>query len=136
MSRPTKGVAHVDALEGDAQSKDRLATVLETIAGTRTVESACEALALSPARFHELRRAALEGALAALTPKPAGRPAAPGEPPEIERLRREIATLRCDLEASQIREELALVMPQVLKPRTEAQKKTPPPANRDGRRAT
>lgn len=135
MSRPTKGVEHVDSLDGDAASKERLSTVLETIAGTRTVESACARLAISPARFHDLRKAALEGALAALTPKPAGRPRAPCESPEIAKLKAENSNLKCDLEAARIREEIALVMPHVLQARTDSKKKGAR-ANPDGRHAT
>lgn len=135
MSRPTKGVEHVDSLDGDAASKERLSTVLETIAGIRSVESACARLAISPARFHDLRRLALEGALAALTPKPAGRPRAPGESPEVARLKAENSNLKCDLEAARIREEIALVMPHVLQ-RPSAPEKKGSRANPDGRRAT
>lgn len=135
MSRPTKGVEHVDSLDGDAASKERLSTVLETIAGTTSVEAACERLSISPARFHELRKVALEGALAALTPKPAGRPRAPGESPEVARLRAENSNLKCDLEAARIREEIALVMPYVLE-RPSPREKKGGRANPDGRHAT
>ena len=67
------------------------------------------------ARFHELRSQALEGALAALAPKKPGRPKTPAVPPEIVRLTAENEELKENLWASQLREELALTVPHVLK---------------------
>lgn len=124
MSRSTMGIEHVASLDGDAGTKERLEAVLETLSGRTTIEASCERLSISPARFHELRKAALAGALGALSPKPPGRPrSAPTDSPEVERLRTEIATLRCDLEASRIREEIAIVMPHLIRPRAAAEKK-------------
>jgi len=128
MSRPNKGLEHVDSLEGDEASKARLRAVLATIAGEASVEEACALLSISPTRFDEIRREALEGALAALAPKPPGRPAAPPkETPAEEQLRAEVARLRHDLEGARIREEIALLMPGVLRPPSEAQKGGSPP---------
>jgi transposase-like protein len=82
-----------------------------------TVEQACRELGIGEARFHVLRREALEGALGALAPRRTGRPPAP-EPTEAERQlaeqREEIADLKLNLYASRIREKLALTMPHVL----------------------
>jgi hypothetical protein len=135
MSGRTKGVEHVESLEGSEASRLRLRLVLETIAGERTVESACAELSISGARFAELRKEALAGALAALEPKPLGRPAAPAPDPEVERLKAEILELRGDLEAARIREELAIVMPHVLKP-PKAGEKGGPGGRRGGRAGT
>ena len=126
MARPTKGVEHVDALAGSAESRRRLKLVLETIAGERTVESACVELAISPARFAQIREEALCGALLALEPRAPGRPAAPVPDPEVARLRAENRELRRELEASRIREEIAIVMPHVLQP---------PPGQKGGSKA-
>ena len=75
MSRPPEGVGHVDRLDGPEDLKWRLRVLLETIVGSISVTQACEELGVSESRLHELRRQALVGALGALMPKPAGRPA-------------------------------------------------------------
>jgi hypothetical protein len=122
MSRPGKGVEHVDSLEGDATTKARLKAVLETIAGELSVDDACRRLSVSPARFHELREEALAAALAALAPKPPGRPPSAAPDPELVALRRKNFDLERELEAAHIRTEIAIVMPHVLQPRPAAEK--------------
>lgn len=135
MARPTKGVDHVDSLAGPAESRRRLKMVLETIAGERTVDSACAELSISPARFAQLRTEALSGALAALEPRAPGRPPAPTQDPEVARLELEIRDLRRELEASRIREEIAIMMPHVLQPPLE-QKGGSRPRRRGGKSST
>jgi hypothetical protein len=135
MSRPGKGVEHVDALEGDATTKARLKAVLATIAGELSVEEACRRLCVSPARFHELREEALLGALSALSPKPPGRPRAAAPDPELVALRKRTFDLERELEAAHIRTEIAIVMPHVLQPRPAAQKGGSTP-ELDGKRGT
>jgi len=115
MARPTDGLKHVDRLQGPAEQKQRLRVVLEVLQGERTVERACELLGVKPARFHELRSQVLEGALAGLAPGKAGRPRRPREPSAVRRLTEENEELKEQLWAAQIREELALTMPHVLK---------------------
>ncbi len=132
MSRPNKGVEHVDSLEGDATAKARLKVVLETIAGRLSVEEACSILSVSASRFHELREAALSGALGALAPRAPGRPPAPPEDPVVTALRHENAELRHDLEAARTRAELALVMPRLLRPKPEGEKGGPSPGRSGG----
>jgi transposase-like protein len=134
MSRPGKGVEHVESLEGEAGAKRRLRAVLETIAGDLTVEEACARLGVSASRFAQLREEALSGALRALEPRPAGRPSAPPADPEVTRLSRENAELRHDLEAARIRAEMALVMPGLLRPLEAGEKKgsAPGPRGRSG----
>jgi hypothetical protein len=135
MSGRSKGLEHVESLEGSEASRRRLRLVLETIAGERTVESACVDLGISAARFAELRKEALAGALSALEPKPLGRPAAPPPDAEVERLKAENFELKRDLEAARIREELAIVMPHVLRP-PKAGEKGGPGGKRGGRAGT
>jgi len=135
MARPTKGVEHVDSLQGSEESRRRLKLVLETMAGERTVESASAELALSPARFAQIRAEALAGALSALEPRAPGRPASPGPDPEVVRLEDENRRLRRELEASRIREEIAIVMPHVLQPPA-GQKGGPGARRRGGRKGT
>lgn len=113
-------------MEGSDEAKRRLRVILETIAGRWTVADACRELGISEARFHQLRDGALKGALGALEPGPVGRP--PGAQAEedgrLAALEAEVKELRIDLRASQIREEIAAVMPHLLKPREDAVKKT------------
>jgi len=125
MARPTDGLKHVDRLQGPAEQKHRLRVVLEVLQGQRTVEQACEELRVKPARFHELRNQVLEGALAGLAPGKAGRPKRPSEPSAVRRLTEENEELKEQLWAAQIREEIALTMPHVLKRRGEGEKISP-----------
>lgn len=115
--RPTEGAAHVDKLDGDGQDKRRLKLILEVLAGNRSVGSACRELRLSKARFHELRRQALEGALAALAPAMPGRRRRNDEPSSarVEQLEGQVRELRLELQSALVRTEVALAMPQLLK---------------------
>ncbi len=149
--RPPLGTELVNTLDGSDLAKQRLKVALQTISGELTVPQACERLQLSEARFHELRSEWLQTACAAFEPKAVGRPAPP--PPteqeqKIQQLERQITELKVDLRAAQIREELALLMPEVLVPpkdrepdrrerldamqkeweRLETEKKSPPPS--------
>ncbi len=111
--RPPEGVNHVDRLEGPEELKERLRVILETLNGSCSIPEACEKLGISESRLHDLRREALEGALGALMPRPAGRPAAEipeGADREAE-LKKRIRELEIDLEAALVRTELALAMP-------------------------
>ena len=133
MSRPGKGVEHVESLEGDASTKARLRTVLETITEAISVEEACERLGVSPARFHELRREALEGAMKALEPRAPGRPPLPRPDPEVEALRATNHEHTRALEAANIRADIAIAMPRLLRPLPEEKKGSPPkPTGRSG----
>lgn len=116
MSRPPEGVGHVDRLDGPEDLKRRLRVLLDTLAGRVSVAQACEELGVSESRLHELRRQALEGALGALMPKPAGRPATAQTPPAREKeLEGRIQELEVDLQAALVRTELALAMPELFR---------------------
>lgn len=117
--RPPAGPRLVDGLEGSEAAKERLRVVLQTVAGELSVLEACARLSVSEARFHELRAEVLQMALQHLEPKPAGRPARQPHPQaaEMATLKEQIQELKIELRATQIREELALLMPGVLKPR-------------------
>src|SRR5882724_5430501 len=96
--RPTDGSAHVNRLSGQTEEKRRLKAILEVIAGDSSVQSACEELHVSEARFHELRRQALQSALDGLVPRSAGRPKAPVDagPTRVEALEEEVQELRIE----------------------------------------
>lgn len=133
--RPGEGSAHVEKLEGDIEEKQRLKVILEVLAGHRSVREACRELRLSEARFHELRRQALQGALAALAPAPAGRPpreaAAAGS--RVEELEGEVRDLRLELQSALVRTEIALAMPHLLKgPSGRGSKKNGPGSGTSG----
>jgi hypothetical protein len=115
--RKPSGPKLVEGLEGSALAKQRLQVILETLAGRCTIEEACEQLGLSPSAFHQLRTRTLADALASLEPRPLGRPPQEASPQdvEIEALQEEVADLRTDLQASRVREEIAVVMPHLLK---------------------
>lgn len=100
MSRPTKGVEHVKRIDGSEDARSKLRWVLETLSGAATIEEACADLGISPARFAVIREQMLSGAMAALEPKPLGRPPRPRPDPEVEALLAENRELKRDLEAS------------------------------------
>lgn len=114
--RPPMGAALVEKISGSAPAKDRVKAILETVSGQKSIPEACEKLGMGEAAFYKLRDQVLEAAVARLEPKPAGRPRKeePEETDEIRKLKREVQDLRVSLRASQIREEIALVMPHLL----------------------
>ena len=123
--RPPKGVNHVDSIEASEQAKQRLKVLLQTISGELTVEQACAQLQIGEARFYELRDEWLQAAVSALEPKPKGRPPAPPpqEPDELEQLRARNKRLELELRAAQIREQIAAMMPHLLHPPKDQDKK-------------
>lgn len=118
----------VEGLEGSGHAKARLRVILETLAGDCPVGSACERLGMNEAAFHKLRWRTLQDAVASLEPRPVGRRRKVVTPEEMEiaALRAKIDELKRDLEASQLREEIAMTMPTVGRRRS-AEKKTRSP---------
>lgn len=119
--RPSLGVGHVDRLEGDLLTKERLQTILRVLGGELRVTDACATLGVSEAQFHRLRERALQGALTALEPRPPGRPRSElvEEVSRVAALQAQLDDLAMELRAAQLREEIALVMPHLLQPRGE-----------------
>jgi hypothetical protein len=117
----------VGKLEGSEAAKARLRAILEALAGRRTVAEVCRWLGVSERRYHALRRRALQGALRGLEPRPAGRRVAAlsAGDARVGALEAEVRQLRLDLRAAQIREEIALVMPQLLRRGGRAKKAVP-----------
>jgi len=114
--RPPKGLGHVDALEGDAMSKERMKAIFETVAGDLSVVEACARLEVGETRFHEPRQQALTSMLEDLAPRPVGRP--PKEPEEskdVTRLKAQVAWLEEELEVSRTRTVIAMVNPKLLR---------------------
>jgi hypothetical protein len=113
QGRPPVGLGHVDRLDGPEDLKMRLRIVLATITGEMGIEEACAELGVSASRLHEMRREALEGALAGLTPGRPGRPRAQAEAEDDDRaaLEARVRQLEKELQASFVRTEIALAMP-------------------------
>ena len=130
--RPPDGVGHVDRLEGPEELKKRLRVLLETVVGSKSVAEACEELQISESRLHELRREALVGALGALMPKPAGRPAAEPTPAREQELLLRIEELEVDLQAAFVRTELALAMPELFRGKKNRRRHAPAPHGSGG----
>jgi len=124
--RPPEGPNLAERLDAPEDDRRRLRVILETVAGQRTIASACEELGIKPARFHELRTQALQGAVEAIAPRSAGRPPRPDSTPDpkIVELEAKVRDLDLELRATQVREQIALTMPHLIKPEPEPLKKT------------
>lgn len=122
--RYPSGPEFVDKLPGDVAAKERLRVVLETLTGDCRVQEACRRLSLSEQRFDQVRIEALQGALAALEPKPLGRPPRANSPAEaeVEQLRARVAELEAQLRVQAVRTEVAAILPHTA---AAAEKKTP-----------
>ena len=118
--RPSDGPNHVDRLTGPEDRKRRLRVILETLSGRKTVKQASAEIGISEARFHAMRKEALQAALDGLEPGHAGRPPAV-DPPETagdpRTLQAEVADLRQQLHAAEVRTEIGLTMPHLLRGR-------------------
>ena len=118
MARPAKGPELVEGLSGSEEARVRLKVILETVSGKRSIEEAQQELGLSSSRFHELREKVLQAAMASLEPQPRGRPKkepdAEALQVELEQLTQEYKRLLTELKIANVREELRLVMPEVL----------------------
>jgi len=114
--RPVKGPELLEGMEISEVARQRLTVILETLAGVLTIEEACRVLNVNRSRFHDLRREFLGRAAGLLEPRqPGPKPRQPTEAQlEIQRLQDEIVQLKLDLKATQVREEIALVMPRLL----------------------
>jgi hypothetical protein len=125
--RPVKGDQLVEDLSGSHTARQRLRVILQTLAGIMTVQEACSVLGVKRSGFHKLRQQFLVRAAGLLEPRPRGHRRAEPTQAEVElaSLKQEVVQLKLDLKAQQIREEIALVMPHLLKTkRGAARKKT------------
>lgn len=117
--RPGLGARHAHGGDGSDHAKLRAELILRVLAGEIRVTEAAASLGVSEAHFHRLRERAIEGAIEALEPRPAGRPAAEVDPRDarIAELEVLLHERNVELRAAQLREEIALVMPHLLVPR-------------------
>ena len=126
MARPPQGLALVDRFEGSEEEKKRLKAVLSLLSEKTCAEDACRELGIERARFYEIVKEALGGALSALKPRPPGRPPKPPPSAEQEKIRAletRIEDLELDLRAAEVREELALAFPWYAERRAAREKK-------------
>jgi hypothetical protein len=129
------GPEYIDQLDGSPASKKRLKVVLQTLSGELRMGQACTELQVGDTRFHQLRQVALQAALDALEPRPAGRPSRlpTSEAEHLRRLQQRVQELERALHLAEVREEIALVLPNVQRPTgdggtgTVAEKKMRPP---------
>jgi hypothetical protein len=122
--RRPSGAALLERLPGSGEARRRLALVLDTLAGRRGVAEAGLLLGVSGRQVHALRERMLRAALASLEPRPVGRPGRQraGAEGRVAELEAEVRRLRLDLQAAQIREEIALALPHLLRRRGWAKK--------------
>jgi hypothetical protein len=123
--RKPSGPEYVERLENSAKAKERAKAILETMANRLTVQEACRRLGIGEVFFNRLRKRFLNGGVPALEDRPAGRrPRQPSaEAERIGKLEAELQQTRLDLQAAQLREEIALTMPHLLsKPEVEGKK--------------
>jgi len=113
MGRPPLGPEIVDRIEGSEEARRRARVLLEVMTGERSVDSACDALGIQTTRFEDIRKEAFGGLVAALEPKPAGRPPKPVDEAaaQVTALEEEIKRLKIEIVTSHVREELAIGLP-------------------------
>ena len=133
--RPVKGAELVNDIGGSHAARERLRIILQTLAGTMSIQEASSVLGIKRSGFHKLRRQFLAQAAGLLEPRPRGRQRREPTEAELElaKLRQELIQTKLDLKAQQIREEIALVMPHLLQAkRGTARKKTSRHTTRGG----
>jgi len=121
--KPT-GPPLVHHLDGSDHAKQRMETILETVAGKLPIREACGRLGIEEARFHRLRAQVLQAGLTRLEPRPSGRPPrhTSAEQQQIVQLQQELQEKNAELKALAVRLEIAQAMPKLA--RDEALKKT------------
>lgn len=117
VGRPGKGVEHVDKLEASEHAKERLRVILEVTSGELSRKEGAEVLGLSERTYRELRDRAFCGALDSLEPRSPGRPrkhCLSSAERRVRSLQDELEQLQLELKTAQLREEIALVFPELV----------------------
>ena len=115
--RPPLNEDIVDHLDGSEDARWKMKLILQTISGQIDIDTACRQLGIGKRAFHKLRARVLQTAVECLEPHRRGRPRLTSkEETEIEQLRRKNHELTLAVRSSQIREEIAMLMPNILKP--------------------
>jgi hypothetical protein len=115
--RYPSGPEYVDGWEASQPAKERLKGVLETLGGNARVQEVCQRLKISEPRFHQLREQVIDASLASLEPRRPGRRRRSDSPLEqqVRDLEKQVADLKVQLHVAQVREEIRLVLPGVVK---------------------
>ena len=123
--RPRQGSELVDGIECSEMAKARARVIMAAVLGECSVREACTQLGVSAAGFYKLRARALQGFARELEPRPAGRrPHVTTEADaHSQTLEQKIQDLQRDLQAANIREEIALIMPNLAKGEPDQDKK-------------
>jgi hypothetical protein len=107
------GLECIDKLQGAMNDKERAKAILNVVAGDGRVLEACARLDIGETRFQQLRDSFLQAGLRAIAPRPAGRPrraeASQAEPMRV--LQERVQELERALHEAEVREEIALVLP-------------------------
>lgn len=127
------GPEYVEGLPGSAEAKRRAKIILETLTGERRVQDACQVLGIGAQRFGQLRQELLQAAVASMETRPAGRPRTAAEDPARAALQEQVAALHDELRAAEVREEIALTLPEVVQAPAEPEKKSAARPQRRGR---
>lgn len=127
--RRPKGTALLDSLPGSDRAKKRVALYIDTMGAKVSVVDASQELEISETAFYEGRRDFLARCVSLAEPRPAGRK--PREKSEAEirvaALESELREVKAELQTQQVREELALALPRLVRKgrrRKAAEKKT------------
>jgi hypothetical protein len=112
------GREYIDKLTGSDETKARLKAIFDTMYAGKRLQEACAEVGVGETRLHQLREVALQAALTAIEPRPAGRPsrAVAAEPERIRTLEQRVKDLELALHEAQVREEIALVLPHLRQP--------------------
>lgn len=104
----------LEPLDGTTEDKQRAQVILETVFAAARVKVACAKLGIGETRFRQLRDLALQGVLDGIRLRPAGRPSLAGtaEAERIRELEQMLAEKELALRQAQVREEVALILPQ------------------------
>jgi hypothetical protein len=106
------GLEYIDKLSGSEDTKLRFKAILDTLYGQARLLEVCTQLGIGETRFHQLRETALQAALTAIAPRPAGRPSrtAGPEAAQIQDLQQQVHELKHALHEAQVCAEIALVL--------------------------
>ena len=107
------GPEYIDKLHGSVETKERLKAILDTMYGQARLLEVCAQQHIGETRFHQLREIAMQAALMAIEPRPAGRPSrtSTAQSEQIRTLEQRVRELEQALHQAQVREEIALVLP-------------------------
>lgn len=111
--RPTRGVERIDDYEGSPLAKERAKALLIAIVGDDANTTQLESLGICRTRFATLRDRGLQALIDAMEPRMGGRRAATGDTDTAvdPKLLDEIALLKWELKAAQVREEVHSILP-------------------------